>query len=225
MLGSIRSDVPRGRSARVPPIVVLSDRTLVSDVMVAFLRRHRFPQSCAGAGTAGLYRAIARNSGGLALVDLGNEGEDPGEILREARTHRPETTLVAIGTPLQLAAHAAGADGWIELSDRADRISKIAAAVTRRHRGRLSFRTSPRVQRHLRVWQTLTRRQRQVLGLLGCGMDNAKLAAILSLSERAIKAHVSALLDRFKADNRSELAVIAAQARLPAAGQRCPVLA
>jgi DNA-binding NarL/FixJ family response regulator len=56
-----------------------------------------------------------------------------------------------------------------------------------------------------------------VLGLLGCGVENSKIAASLGISERAIKAHVSALLEKFHADNRTELALIACRAGLPPA--------
>jgi DNA-binding NarL/FixJ family response regulator len=75
-----------------------------------------------------------------------------------------------------------------------------------------------RVQRQAAIWRLLTRRQCQVLGLLGCGVDNHRLAATLGISERAVKAHVSTLFDLFKADNRTELALIAYQA-----GLRCPI--
>jgi DNA-binding NarL/FixJ family response regulator len=42
--------------------------------------------------------------------------------------------------------------------------------------------------------------QREVLALLGCGMNSQQLAISLGISKRAVKAHISALLDKFKAD-------------------------
>src|SRR3712207_7722132 len=48
-----------------------------------------------------------------------------------------------------------------------------------------------------------TPRQRDVLGYLSVGSDNLKIAAHLGISERAVKAHISALLSRFGAENRT----------------------
>jgi len=208
------STPPRRRPRPTPPIVALSDSLLVRHLVVEFLRRHGFRNATGGAGAAALYRAIPRGAGGLAFVGLAGDGEDPREIIREAHKHRPETTVVAIGTPMQHGALAGEADGWIEVSEPGARISGAARAASRPHRGRLRFPPSPRVERQLRVWSTLTRRQRQILGLLGCGVTNHKLAGALGITERGLKAHVSTLLDKFKADNRTELALIASHAGL-----------
>jgi len=161
-----------------------------------------------------LYRAIPRGGGGVAFIDLTSDGEDPREVIREARRHRPETTIVALGTALQLGALAADADGWIETSETGARMARVARAATRPHLGRLRLPPSPKVERQLRLWRSLTRRQLQILGLLGCGVSNARMASALHLSERTIKAHVTNLLDKLNADSRTELALIAAHAGL-----------
>jgi DNA-binding NarL/FixJ family response regulator len=146
------------------------------------------------------------------LLDLGQEHEDAAEELRKLRERWPSTTAVAIGTPLQLAAQAADADGWIEVTDPVARLSTIAKAATTRHDGRVTFKASSTVEKEIAVWRGLTRRQRQVLGLLGCGADNCELARSLGVTERAVKLHVSALLSRFGAASRTQLALIAAHA-------------
>jgi DNA-binding NarL/FixJ family response regulator len=151
------------------------------------------------------------------LLDLGQEHEDAAEELRKLRERWPSTTAVAIGTPLQLAAQAADADGWIEVTDPGARLSTVAMAATTRHDGRVTFKASPTVEKEIATWRGLTRRQRQVLGLLGCGADNHELARSLGVTERAVKLHVSALLGRFGAESRTQLALIAAHAGLRAA--------
>jgi DNA-binding NarL/FixJ family response regulator len=150
------------------------------------------------------------------LIDLGQENEDAAEELRQIRSRWPATTAVAIGTPIQLAAQAAEADGWVEVSEPGARLSSIARAATADHKGRLTFRASAEVDRQIGVWRSLTRRQRQVLALLGCGVDNREIAQTLGVSERAAKLHVSSLLEKFDADSRIQLALIAAQAGLRA---------
>ena len=208
-----RPATDRGQAA----IVVLSDRAIIRDCIVEFLRRNGFPRAVGRTRWAALRRTSALGKPALLLLDLGQEGDDVTEVLRELHELWPTTTAVAIGTPMQLAAQAAHADGWLKLSDSGAALARIAAAATRRHRGRLKFRPAPEIERQLRTWSALTSRQRQVLALLGCGVDNHKLAELLGVSERAVKAHVSALLDLFKADSRTELAVIACHA-----GPHCP---
>jgi DNA-binding NarL/FixJ family response regulator len=50
----------------------------------------------------------------------------------------------------------------------------------------------------------ITRRQLQVLSLLAQGLSNKKIADELHLTERTVKAHVSALFDTLNVSNRTE---------------------
>jgi len=60
----------------------------------------------------------------------------------------------------------------------------------------------------------MTPRQCSVMRLLAIGRDNRTIARQLGVGERAIKAHVSALLSLFGLDNRTELALLASDAGL-----------
>jgi len=55
--------------------------------------------------------------------------------------------------------------------------------------------------------QMISRRQRQVLGLLAVGSSNREIAAELGLKERTVKAHVGELLRKIGAPNRIALSV------------------
>jgi D-alanyl-D-alanine carboxypeptidase/D-alanyl-D-alanine-endopeptidase (penicillin-binding protein 4) len=57
----------------------------------------------------------------------------------------------------------------------------------------------------------LTPRQREVLELIVEGLDNAQIAARLGISERTVRAHVSNVLERTGAANRTQAAVAAIQ--------------
>jgi D-alanyl-D-alanine carboxypeptidase/D-alanyl-D-alanine-endopeptidase (penicillin-binding protein 4) len=57
----------------------------------------------------------------------------------------------------------------------------------------------------------LTPRQREVLGLIVEGLDNREIAARLGITERTARAHVSAVLERLGAANRTQAAVTAVQ--------------
>ncbi|MES1206130.1 MAG: LuxR C-terminal-related transcriptional regulator, partial [Pseudomonadota bacterium] len=64
--------------------------------------------------------------------------------------------------------------------------------------------TDQAVVRATRLWK-LTRRQRQVLELLACGLTNGIVAEMLQIGDRAVEYHVSAILDKAGAANRTML--------------------
>lgn len=55
----------------------------------------------------------------------------------------------------------------------------------------------------------LTPRERQVLGHIGQGSDNLKIGALLGISERTVKCHVTGLYRKSGVENRSQLALLA----------------
>jgi DNA-binding NarL/FixJ family response regulator len=55
----------------------------------------------------------------------------------------------------------------------------------------------------------LTLRERQVLGHIATGADNLKIAALLDITERTVRAHVSSLYRKLQCENRAELALLA----------------
>jgi DNA-binding NarL/FixJ family response regulator len=59
--------------------------------------------------------------------------------------------------------------------------------------------------------ETLTPRELEVLDLLALGQQNREIAASLHISERTVKFHVSAILGKLGASNRTEAVSIAAQ--------------
>lgn len=59
--------------------------------------------------------------------------------------------------------------------------------------------------------ETLTARELEVLQELALGLQNKEIAARLVISERTVKFHVSAILNKLNAGNRTEAVAIAAQ--------------
>ncbi len=62
--------------------------------------------------------------------------------------------------------------------------------------------------------ESLTKRQRQVLGLMAKGQANKEIARELGVSEHTVKIHVTAILRLFNASNRTEVVVKARNARV-----------
>ncbi|MEU2395194.1 response regulator transcription factor [Streptomyces sp. NPDC007369] len=88
----------------------------------------------------------------------------------------------------------------------------IAPAVTRRL---IAEFAAPRAVRPAVAAQTaeavesLTRREREVLGCLGEGLSNAEIAVRLEMAEATVKTHVSRLLGKLGLRSRVQAAVLA----------------
>ena len=82
-----------------------------------------------------------------------------------------------------------------------------AAAVLRD----LGGGTAPRARAH----GELTAREQEVLGLIGLGMSNARIALTLCISEKTAGHHVSRILSKLGVRNRAEAAAHAARALKP----------
>ena len=85
----------------------------------------------------------------------------------------------------------------------ASRAMDAAAAVLRE----FGAGTAPRP----RAYGELTAREREVLGLLGQGMSNARIAHTLVISEKTAGHHVSRILSKLGVKNRAEAAAYAAR--------------
>jgi DNA-binding NarL/FixJ family response regulator len=197
-------------------IAVISDalffREALSDILgkarfrnVVAISRAQLPSAC----LSGMRLGVAF----LDLHQLSRIGKvlSSREIVGDLRACWSRAKVVAIGSAMQLAAQAASADVRLDFGRASPRllVDIARAAVRRRSRELESLVAS--AGRGGR-WPALSRREYEVLDLLSGGSDNLKIAAVLGVCERAIKAHVTSLLRKLHADNRTELAVAARDA-------------
>ncbi len=154
----------------------------------------------------------------VVLMDLIMPGMGGLAAIGELRTGFPEIEVLALtsfqDTKLVPAAMRAGAIGFlmknVSVEDLADAIRKAA-------RGERSF--SPEatqalidasIQEPERNFE-LTERELDVLGLIISGLGNAEIANRLSISRSTAKFHVSNILSKLGAANRTEAVAIAVQ--------------
>lgn len=150
----------------------------------------------------------------VLILDLVMPGPSPAETALWVQTHHPETAV------LVLTAHDrdyylaqmldAGAVGFLDKGARAQQlIDAIRAAAA----GQKLF--TQEQQRRARAWRTevqalwesLTPREREVLGLICQGQSNRKIAAQLQIVEKTVEKHVSEVLGKLGAASRAEAAL------------------
>ncbi len=89
-------------------------------------------------------------------------------------------------------------------------LQPVVASKLLRHMGQHSTSRPPAAQ-HVSLYETLTERELEVLALLAQGMPNKEIAARLTISERTAKFHVSSIMGKLGATNRTEAVSLAAQ--------------
>ena len=119
----------------------------------------------------------------------------------------------------------AGADGYLLKGAPRDEIfnairvtmqggsllQPIVASKLLRHVGQQPIATPPRPPLYTPPLEMLTERELEVLHLLAQGMPNKEIAAQLVISERTAKFHVSAIMGKLGATNRTEAVSLAVQ--------------
>ena len=159
----------------------------------------------------------------MLLLDLEMPVLDGVETIRRLRqtSHVPRIIVFTAFDNDERIIHAiqSGADGYLLKEAPREEIFKairvtmeggsllqpIVASKLLRHVGRPSQQPN-----HMSV-DELTERELEVLRLLAQGMPNKEIAAQLVISERTAKFHVSSIMGKLGATNRTEAVALAAQ--------------
>lgn len=187
---------------RKPAIALLSDHELFRQIVAQRLADQGLGPVVQMTSLDELATAARKRRIDIAIVDIEHGSDSMHAVIRELRTELPTFHVIALATPLSQAQ-----DPTIVLdTEGVDRAVVIGGLVP-------ALRAGDDKQPH-KNWSRITARQRDVMRWLSVGLDNAAIGQRLRIGERAVKAHVSSLLDLFGLDNRTQLALLADRAGL-----------
>ena len=156
----------------------------------------------------------------VVLMDLLMPVMDGIEATRAIRSALPEVEVIALTSVLEDAsvtdAIRAGAIGYL-LKDT--NVEELHRAVRGAAEGRVQLapEAAARLMREVRAPESpeaLTARETEVLGLLARGRANKQIASSLYVSEKTVKAHVSAILRKLGVQSRTQAALHAVETGL-----------
>ena len=156
----------------------------------------------------------------VILMDLLMPVMDGISATEAIRKELPEVEVVALTSVLEDAsvtgAVRAGAIGYLLKDTDSDELSRAikAAAEGRVH---LAPEAAARLMREVRAPENpeaLTDREAEVLKLVARGKANKQIASTLYVSEKTVKAHVSAILMKLDVQSRTQAALYAVRAGL-----------
>lgn len=203
-------------------ILVADDHPIVRDGLTAVLSTQPDFQVVGEAGSGNeVARLVEEMRPDVVLLDLQMPDGDGVEALTQMRESNPDVRVIvftAFDTDERiLAAVQAGAKGYLLKGTPREQVFDAIRVV---HSGgsllqpiiasKLLQQISHSSDSHAAT-RPVTPREYQVLTLMTRGMQNKEIAADLGISVRTVKFHVTAILGKMNANNRTEAVSIAVQ--------------
>jgi DNA-binding NarL/FixJ family response regulator len=209
-------------------VVLAEDLALLRDGLIRLLEANDFEVVEAVDNGPSLLRALTTQKPDVAVVDVRLPPTFTDEGLKaaiEARRQLPGLPVLVLSQYVEqlyareLLADRSGGVGYL-LKDRVFNVEQFVDAVRQVARGGTAM--DPEVVAQLLTrrsalddpMQTLTPREREVLGLMAEGRSNAAIAARMFVTEKAVSKHTNSIFTRLglppsEDDNRRVLAVLA----------------
>jgi len=207
-------------------LLIAEDETVVRAALARLLASEEDIEVVAQAADGQAMLDLARRlKPGVILTDLSMPRMDGIAATRQIKQEMPECAVVVLTIHHDdehlFAAIKAGASGYV-LKDAPPERTLEAIRAAACGEGFLGASLVGRVMAefarvsHLRaaakeVFAELTRREMEVLELLGKGLRNRDIAARLFLSEKTVKNHISSIFMKLQVNDRTEAALLAAK--------------
>lgn len=198
-------------------VLIVDDHPIVREGLTAVLDREPDIEVVAVAASVadGISRAAATHPD-LILLDLKLPGADEaGSVAQFAGGPSPVLVFTAYDSDDDVfRAIRDGARGYLLKGSPA---SEVAHAIRQVHAGesylspRIAATLVKDVARPRGAPAALSPRERAVLRLVAAGLSNRQIGGTLSISERTVKFHVTAILNKLGADNRAQAVALAAE--------------
>jgi NarL family two-component system response regulator LiaR len=198
-------------------VLIADDHAVVRQGLRTFLELQDDVEVVADVGDGDeAVAAVAGHHPDVVLMDLVMPRLDGVEATRRILAERPSTRVIALTSFLDddkvLPAVRAGAAGYLLKDVEPQELVKairtvyggealLHPAVTARVMEELAGRPHPSSP------DSLTAREREVLGLIARGLSNKRIALDLSISEKTVKAHVSSILGKLGVSDRTQAAL------------------
>ncbi len=198
-------------------VVIVDDHPVFRDGLAGLLNTLPDVEIVGSVGSAEeALEAVHDVTPDVVLMDLNLPGASGVEATRQVLVTAPATAVLVItmvdDDDSVLAALQAGARGYILKGASADEISAairtvatggavFGAAIAHR------LVTAPERRESAAVDASLTAREREVLDLLANGLSNKQIARQLDLSLKTVQNHVSRILDKLQAADRTQAAL------------------
>lgn len=199
-------------------ILVADDHPVVRNGLIAMLKTQPDFQIAAEAsdGQEAVQLTLKHNPD-IVLLDLEMPILDGVEALRTLRRERPSIKVLVFtafdSDERILGAVQAGAQGYLLKGAPREEVFN-AIRVVSQGGSLLQPVIASKLMQHVaedRISEDLTDREMEVLNLLAKGYTNREIAEQLVITERTVKFHVSSILRKLDAGNRTEAVSIAAQ--------------
>lgn len=198
-------------------LLIVDDHPIVREGVAAVLARERDIDVVGAAATiADGLRLAAKLQPDVVLLDLKVPDAAQGDgVTRFVGDGRGVVVFTAYDSDADVfSAVQGGARGYLLKGASA---AEIAEAIRQVHDGesylspKIAAKLVQDAKRPRAKAGLLSPRERSVLNLVAAGLSNRQIAEAISISERTVKFHVTAIFNKLGADNRAQAVAIAAR--------------